>query len=390
MKVLFISPSFFPATYYGGPIFLNHEMCKSLSQDDDIQLQVLTTDADGPQRRIDLSAIKSDRNQNFEIRYCRRNTHPDISLKLLARLPAMIRGAEVVHLNGVYSFTTIPTLALCRLMRKPVVWSTLGALQRWRGTRRERTKRIFERACELFCEGERVVLHAASDEEESESRRRIKNVSSIVIPYGTCVPNLDHERATHDGPLRLLFIGRLDPIKGIENLLRAMTLTKTEVTLAVCGEGDATYERLLRNRVSEFGLEGRVRFHGTVVSEAKERCFRESDICVVPSFKESFGAVVTEALARAVPVMASRGTPWQKLEEFGCGLWVCSEAEDLAQAIGRAATMPLTEMGRRGREWMKRDFSWDRTAAKLIQTYRNLIDGRQHEDLKVIGDPKAA
>lgn len=390
MKVLFISPSFYPATYYGGPLFLNQTMCESLSQDNDIQFQVLTTDADGPRRRIDLSAIESDKTRNFAIHYCRRTIQPDISWGLLVRLPGMIRHADVVHLNGVYSFTTIPTLALCRLMRKPVVWSTLGALQRWRGTRHERTKRIFERACDAFCEGERVVLHAASDEEEFESCRRINNVSSVVIPYGTCVPNLDHERVAHDGPLRLLFIGRLDPIKGIENLLHAMTLTKAGVTLAICGEGDAAYEGLLRLRVREFGLESRVRFCGAVAGDAKDQHFREADICVVPSFKESFGAVVTEALARALPVIASRGTPWQKLEELGCGLWVGTEAEDLAQAMDRAATMPLTEMGRRGREWMKRDFSWDRATTKLIQTYRNLIDGRQHEDLKVIADPKAA
>src|SRR2546421_3712246 len=358
MKVLFISPSFYPATYYGGPLFLNQAMCESLSHNDDIQLQVLTTDADGPHRRIDLSAIEPHKKQNFAIHYCRRTIQPDISLKLLARLPGVIRDADVVHLNGVYSFTTIPTLALCRLMRKPVVWSTLGALQRWRGNRRERIKRIFERACDALCESERVVLHAASDEEEFESRRRINNVSSIVIPYGIWISNLDHPRVTHDGPLRLLYLGRLHPIKGIENLLRAMTLAKVCVTLVICGEGDAAYEDLLRSRVSEFGLENRVRFQGTVVCEAKEERFREADICVVPSFKESFGAVVTEALARAVPVIASRGTPWQKLEELGCGLWVGTEAEDLAQAIDQAATMPLTEMGRRGRAWMKSDFSW--------------------------------
>lgn len=390
MKVLFISPSFFPATYYGGPIFLNHAMCEWLSEDDDIQLQVLTTDADGPHRRIDLSAIRSDRKPNFKIQYCRRVVRPDIAPGLLARLPRMIRGADVVHLNGVYSFTTIPTLLLCRVMRKRVVWSTLGALQRWHGTRRERTKRIFERACDTFCEGQRVVLHAASDEEEIESRRRIKNVSSIVVPYGTVIPNPEHERATHGEPLRLLFIGRLDPIKGIENLLRAMTLTKIDATLAICGEGDSGYEALLRSRVSELGLENRVRFHGAVADEAKERCFREADICVVPSFKESFAAVIVESLARAVPVIASRGTPWQKLEEIGCGLWVGNEAGDLAQAIDRAAIMPLREMGEHGREWMKRDFSWDRAAARMIQTYRTLVDGCKSENLKVIANPKAA
>ena len=125
------------------------------------------------------------------------------------------------------------------------------------------------------------------------------------------------------------------------------------------------------------------------MGEAKERCFREADICVVPSFTESFGAVVAESLARAVPVIAGRGTPWRELEEIGCGLWVGNEAEELAQAIDQANTMPLTEMGRRGQEWMRRDFSWDNTAAQLIQTYRTLIDGRLHEDLKVIADPEA-
>src|SRR6266850_7421982 len=101
MNVLFISPSFYPATYYGGPIFLNRAMCESLSQNDDIQLQVLTTDADGLQRRIDPSLIEPDRKRDFAIHYCRRTMQPDISVGLLARLPGMIRRADVVHLNGV-------------------------------------------------------------------------------------------------------------------------------------------------------------------------------------------------------------------------------------------------------------------------------------------------
>ena len=94
MKVLFISPSFYPATYYGGPLFLNQTMCESLSQSDDIQLQVLTTDADGPLRRIDLSGVESDQKRNFAVHYCRRTIQPDISLNLLARLPRMISCIE--------------------------------------------------------------------------------------------------------------------------------------------------------------------------------------------------------------------------------------------------------------------------------------------------------
>src|SRR2546423_7533485 len=163
MKVLFISPSFYPATYYGGPTFINRDLCQTLSAGG-VELQVLTTDSDGPRRRIDLNDSFL-REPDYEITYCRRIFRPDIAPGLLLRLAKMIRRADVVHLNGVYSFTTLPTLALCRLLRKPVVWSTLGALQRWRGNRREIIKRVFERLCDAFCEDDRVVLHPSSETE---------------------------------------------------------------------------------------------------------------------------------------------------------------------------------------------------------------------------------
>jgi len=190
--------------------------------------------------------------------------------------------------------------------------------------------------------------------------------------------------------LRLLYIGRLHPIKGLENLLHAMITATANTTLDICGEGEPSYDALLRSRVAELGLGERVRFHGAVTGSEKEIRFREADICVVPSFKESFGAVVTESLARAVPVIAGQGTPWREVERVGCGMWVSNEPAGLARAIDQAAAMPLGEMGMRGREWMKRDFSWDHTAAKILDLYRSLLVEPQSEDCKVIADPKAA
>ena len=390
MKLLFISPSFYPATFYGGPIFLNRTLCEALSRRDGIEVQVLTTDADGPHRRIDLKSVEGDPKQEFAVKYCRRHLQPDISVTLLARLPGMIRRADVVHLNGAYCFTTLPALLLCRVMKKPVVWSTLGALQRWPGARRERAKQVFERICSAVCEPERVVMHVASGEEQDESRLRITKVQSVVIRYGTSVPVLNDERKTRGPILRLLYLGRLHPIKAIENLLSAMIQTRANTSLDICGEGEPAYEALLRTRVAELGLGERVQFHGAVKGAAKEIRFREADICMVPSFKESFGAVVTESLARAVPVIASQGTPWQEMEQIGCGLWVSNEPASLARAIDQGAIMPLGEMGMRGREWMKREFSWDHTTAKFLDLYRSLLMEPQSDDCKVIADPKAA
>ncbi len=388
MRVLFISPSFYPAAYYGGPTSVNWSLCKSLSQTTDLELKVLTTDADGPYRRVDPK-LAENAQADFEIDYCRRNLQPDISLRLMARLPRMIRWADVVHLHGVYCFTTIPTLALTALMRKPVLWSASGALQRGPHTARPGMKSLFEKFCDALSSPARVVLHTASETERIESRDRLKNTGEVVIPFGVSGSTSGAVARDRSGALRLLYLGRLHPIKGIENLLTAMNLTTAQVTLAVCGEGESSYEQVLRARVRELGLGDRVRFHGAVRDEAREMQFRESDVCVVPSFKESFGAVVTEALARGLPVIASRGTPWPGIEEVGCGLCVSNEPKELARAIDQAAVLPLREMGRRGREWMQRDYSWDAAAAKFIIAYRQLL-GRAVEEVNIVADPKAA
>ncbi len=389
MKVLFVSPSFFPATYYGGPIFINRSFCQALAMNDEVELEVLTTDADGPRKRIDFADNRSETSGRYRITYCRRVFLPDIAPGLLLRLPAMIYRADIIHLNGVYSFTTLPTLALCRLLNKPVVWSALGALQRWDGTTRQRAKRFWEQLCDLICRPERVLLHVTSADEESESIEKIRNVTPLILRNGIDLPEVAARTFIPGARLRLLYIGRLHPIKGIENLLHALTKVRSDFTLAICGEGAPDYEASLRSLAISLGLDNRVRFHGQVNGEEKERQFREAVLCVAPSFKEAFCTVVLESLARAVPVIASHGTPWQKVEEMGCGIWCSNSPEQLSAAIDRAAHMPLAEMGQRGREWMQRDFSWNQVAGETIETYRGLIDGKQYKHPEVVTFPKA-
>ena len=362
-----------------------------MAHQDNVQVEVLTTDSNGPGRRIDVRAAALDCTPGYDICYCRRLFPPDIAPGLLLRLCGKIRRADVVHLNGVYSFTTIPTLALCRLMKKPVAWSTMGALQRWEGSTRQGTKAWWERACNSFCDSDRVLMHVTSEEEKAESLEKIPNASALILRNGIDIPKLYEKKRNANGQfMRLLYIGRLHPIKGIENLLRAMTLVKTRVQLAICGEGEGEYEAGLRALVSELNLTEVVRFHGRVDGESKEQHFRDADLCIAPSFKEAFCTVVLESLARAVPVIASHGIPWQRVVEKGCGLWVGNAPEELATAIDQATALPLDEMGRRGRSWMEQDYSWSQVAAEMIAEYERRVANLRSKQVKVVSTPEAA
>jgi glycosyltransferase involved in cell wall biosynthesis len=205
---------------------------------------------------------------------------------------------------------------------------------------------------------------------------RLPNIQAFVIPNGVEVPVAAYHESGH-GTLRILYLGRLHPIKGIENLIGACEILALSDALAwsltLAGSGKQEYVRTLQARLEKGPLIGRVHFVGQADPDAKRQLFAHSDLLVLPSHTENFGIVAAEALAHAVPVIASKGSPWQSLESVGCGLWVDNDPESLAEAIRRIAHFPLSEMGARGRAWMQRDFSWPSIAAQMLVCYRELI-----------------
>lgn len=371
LKVVQILPYFYPAHIYGGPIQSVYQLCRALSRAG-CEVRVLTTDINGSQRLDVPNGREVELEDGVRVRYCHRSALESVSSQLLIRLPEYIKWADVVHLAPIYSFPTMPTLVLARMFRKPLVWSPRGSLQRWEKTRKVALKAMWERVCRTLVSST-AVLHVTSDDEAQASIRRIP-LRASVISNGVDIP--EHgDRTVSDGRLRLLYIGRLDPQKNIESLLEACSLLSRrglKASLQIVGSGSPAYTEKLRQRIESLGMNGSVCMRGHLVGEEKEKCFESADIVVLPSFRENFGMVVAEALAHSVPVIAGKGTPWEKLESVGCGMWVDNSPESLAQAIATMSRLPLNEMGRRGREWMKREFSWDSIASQMTALYKEV------------------
>ena len=377
MKLLHITPAFYPATYWGGPIYSLYGLCNALAKTPGVTLRVLTTDTASPSLSdsVEVASFPMHYPGGYEVFVCRRRWATSISPGMLLRLWPMIRWADVVHLTAVYSPPTIPTLLISRLLGKPLVWSPRGALQRWEGSTRTISKAIWERICRALATN-RIILHVTSQEEAKESLRRCPGVETTIIPNGVEIPD-SLSPTNSNGILRLLYLGRLHPIKGIENLLTACKLLNEESVLSwsltLAGPGDHAYGQTLRRIIQEYKLSDRVKMVGEVREEKKQQIFENSNLTVVPSYTENFGMVVAESLAHGVPVIASKGTPWRLVEEIGCGLWIENDVESLAKAIEQISRMPLQEMGRRGREWMTKDFSWDERCKEMVEVYFKLL-----------------
>lgn len=374
MNVLHVSPSFYPSKAYGGTIRSGYGLCRGLAQLG-CNVRVMTTDSDGLGRVLEVINDREVRVDCFRVRYCHKWFRHSVSPELLQVLPSYVRWANVVHLTAVYSFPTLPTLFFCRLFNKPVVWSPRGALQRWEGSSRVVLKRVWELICRKLAARNNLVLHATSRAEAEQSLKRFQGARAVVIPNGVELPQ-NPRRSDSNGKLRLLYLGRLHPIKGIELLLEACGLVQKLLPdwhLYIAGTGSSSYVGFLKSRVQKLGLSERVEFVGEVFDEDKDALFAQSDVTVVPSHIENFAIVVAESLAHAVPVIAGKGTPWSGLETNRCGLWVDNDPESLAIAIRKISTLPLKEMGQRGREWMEKDFSWESISREMLAVYRDCL-----------------
>lgn len=378
LKLLDIAPSFYPAYWFGGPIYSTYGLCNALSGVPGVQLKVVTTDTAGPldDDRLDVSAYPTISPYGYEIYYCRKNKGAELSLQMLFKMWELIRWSDIVHLTGVYSPPTIPALFFCMMLRKPVIWSPRGSLQRWERTSNRTVKKIWERICNILCYPQRTLLHVTSNEEQDASRLRIPRAGAFILPNGVDLPDKIPDRQwLPEDTLRILFLGRLHPIKGIENLVRAISLCNSKVELNLCGEGDSVYSNSLMSLVKDLGVEKIVTFHGNVSDQMKIDHFMNADVFVLPSFSENFGMVVVEALAYGVPVIAAKGTPWSDLEKYECGLWTDNSPESLADAIEKIRTKNLLEMGAKGRLWMKKDFSWPGISNQMHEIMKSLVYG---------------
>jgi glycosyltransferase involved in cell wall biosynthesis len=75
----------------------------------------------------------------------------------------------------------------------------------------------------------------------------------------------------------------------------------------------------------------------------------------------------------------SRTAPWEGLDREGCGYWVDDSEEALAAGIRRLMALSPEQrraMGERGRAWMRREFSWDSVARRMLALYEELIAER--------------
>jgi len=222
-----------------------------------------------------------------------------------------------------------------------------------------------------------------------------------VIPCGVDVSlfrPLSQERSRQqlgvcDRRYMILFVGRIEPLKGIDTLLRAMAIVvkdfsrwKEEICVCIVG-GDASekpeainaeMERLRALR-EELGISDLVTFLGAQAQDTLPCYYSAADVLVVPSHYESFGMVALEAMACGTPVIASKVGGLSFTVQDGITGFHVPERDP--EALAGKISLLLKDHDLRSRlsaqavQWVQL-YSWSRVADQIVSLYRRLVPDR--------------
>jgi glycosyltransferase involved in cell wall biosynthesis len=252
------------------------------------------------------------------------------------------------------------------------------------------------------------VLHATSRDEADGFRALGLTQPIAIVPNGVELPEIRGQRSeirdrklTSDPPpseltsdLRpltsgipapgsslpartALFLSRIHPKKGLFDLVAAWGLVRPKGwRVVIAGGSENGHQADLESAIRERGLGDEFQFLGEVPDDRKWGVYRSADLFILPTKSENFGIVIAEALGSGVPVITTKGTPWEELQTHRCGWWVDPNAEALAGALREACALSPEErsaMGERGRKLIESKYTWPAAAAQMLAVYRWML-----------------
>lgn len=309
------------------------------------------------------------------------------SQTLLPHFDALLRGAQGVHIHGLWEQSTATAASAARRLKLPYVLSAHGMLEPWALSNRRLKKLLYAALVERNNVAQASCLHALTHTEAQQYRNFGARQPIAVIPNAVSLP--EHTTAevffSHFPALRgkkiVLFLGRLHRKKGLHVLLEAwsqVSRKNDDAHLVLAGPGSDDLQAELQTMVRERGLQASVTFAGMLRDQAKWSAFAAASGFVLPSHSEGLSVSVLEAMGMGLPVIISRACNMPEVAAFDAGWEIEPAVAPLADALLdllESRKSRNRERGENGARLIRERYTWPVVAAQMADTYLWLQGG---------------
>ena len=320
-KILLFTDWFSPAYKAGGPI----RSCVNfvVNMHEDFELYVFTGDTDLAET-VALPGIRTDSWQNYQ--GMARVYYSSPATRTYSGIQKIIRSIrpEYIYINSFFSkYSTIYPLIISRLdtSKTKLVLSPRGMLKPSALQFKSGKKKIFLTLTKLIGLYNKVIFHATDQEEVKDIRHHFsKNQTLLASNFPGKVGDKPLAVKKEPGELKILFVGRIHPIKNLDYLLKILSTANGTIQCTIIGPKEQEqYWTSCMELINRLPASITINFLGEVPYEEVGHIIQGIHIFALPTQGENFGHAIFDALSKGKPVLVSDQTPWRNLQEQQAG-----------------------------------------------------------------------
>jgi glycosyltransferase involved in cell wall biosynthesis len=362
----------------GGPPRSIAGLAEGLSMIDGVEVTVI---ASASKRPIEISSIRCVK-QIFLKDQSRLSKFLGISyIKFLFGVRPDCR-PDIVHMNSLWPQTLFWYFIFSIAYGIPIVLSPRGTLSDWALGHKAWKKNLGMTFYRLFLFRTVKLFVASSAFERSDIVKNIQSPNVVIVPnpviIDTAQVNKLRKNREKSAVNVLLFLGRINPIKRVDHLVACfIKANPKDWKLVIAGPDEQGNINSIMNAVTESDMLSKIVYVGSVAENSLEKLalFANADVVVLPSHSENFGIVIAESLACGIPVVATKGTPWESIITYNCGWYIDTTQEALVSTINEITSKKRAELaliGKRG-ERAVYEFQSYTVAKVMAENYENIL-----------------
>jgi len=311
------------------------------------------------------------------------------SSRFCRNIEVELENKTILHTHSLWNYPPYCAFKISKKHDIPLIISIRGNLYDWNMKKSKWKKRVVLSLFQMEMFKKASCLHATEINELKAIRKLGIKTPVALIPNGIELTEFDNlpQRKIAQQKLNLdtnkryiLFLSRIYSKKGLEYLINAFSAIHKEFPeweLIIAGPVyDKKYFDKILFTIKQKRFSEKVHFFGMVSGQKRLNLFASSSLFVLPAHTENFGMVIGEAMAAKLPVITTTGTPWKTIKDKNAGWWIDLNDKNMQKALYNAmekSQQNLEEMGKRGYQIIKEQFSWQEVAYKMESVYRWLV-----------------
>lgn len=289
---------------------------------------------------------------------------------------------KIIHINSLWPQSLVWYFVFGVVHRIPIVLSPRGTLSDWALGYKAWKKKIGMLFYRFFLFQHVKLFVASSNLERLDILKYVRSTNVEVVSNPVRINSSYVRKLKKDQEISsinvMLFLGRINPVKRVGQLVECFVkVNPKDWKLVIAGPDEQKTIESIMECASEAGIQSDIVYVGSVAEDSDEKLklFASADVVVLPSHSENFGIVVAESLACGIPVVTTKGTPWNSINTHSCGWYIDASDEALLAAIREVTSTSkadLLSMGKRGKSVVL-DSQTAAVAKAMAEHYRNIV-----------------